>query len=53
MASSDRLKPGEKGKIDARIDTEGRKGAISKGITVNSNDPKRPFISLTLSATIN
>lgn len=52
MASSSRLKPGEKGKIHTKVETAGRKGFISKGITVHSNDPKRPVINLTLKANI-
>jgi hypothetical protein len=52
MASLSRLKPGEKGKINAKLETAGKKGFISKGITVHSNDPKRPVINLTLKANI-
>jgi len=52
MASSDHLKPGEKGKINARIDIKGRKGLLYKSIQVKSNDPKRPVVSLSLKANI-
>ncbi len=52
MASSGRLKPGEKGKINTKVETAGRKGFISKGIAVHSNDPKRPVINLTIKANI-
>jgi len=52
MASSSRLKPGEKGKINTKFETGGRKGFVSKGITVHSNDPKRLVINLTLKADI-
>ena len=52
MASSDRLKPGEKGKINAKVDLEGKQGLISKGINVYSNDPKMPVVTLTLKAVI-
>jgi len=52
MASSSRLKPGEKGKISTKFETAGRKGLVSKGITVHSNDPKQPVINLILKADI-
>jgi hypothetical protein len=52
MASSSRLKPGEKGNIIAKIDIKGRAGSISKSVQVFSNDPKRPIITLFLKATI-
>jgi hypothetical protein len=52
MASSSHLKPGEKGKITAKIDMMGRKGALYKTIQVFSNDPKRPSAVLSLRATI-
>jgi len=52
MASSDHLKPGEKGKITARIDTQGRMGSLSKSIRVVSNDPRNPTVILSLKATI-
>jgi hypothetical protein len=52
MASSSRLKPGEKGNIIAKIDIKGRAGSISKSVQVFSNDPKRPIITLSLKATI-
>jgi hypothetical protein len=52
MASSDHLKPGEKGKIKAKVELDGRKGIISKGINVYSNDPKRPAVTLILKAAV-
>lgn len=52
MASSDHIKPGEKGKITAKIDTQGRTGQLSKSIQVSSNDPKRPAVTLFLKATV-
>ncbi len=52
MASSSRLSPGEIGKITAKIHTQGRKGTVSKGIQVFSNDPKRPVVTLYLIAVI-
>jgi len=52
MASSSRLKPGEKGKITAKVDIKGRRGIISKSVQVFSNDPKRPVVTLFLKAMI-
>jgi hypothetical protein len=52
MASSSHINPGETGKITAKIDTRGRKGIVSKGIQVYSNDPKRPSVKLSLKALI-
>jgi hypothetical protein len=52
MASSSHIKPGEKGKITAKIDTQGRIGPVSKNIQVFSNDPKRPSVSLSLKALV-
>lgn len=50
MASSSRLKPGEKGTIDAAMDTAGRQGPIVKAIQVISNDPANPHLTLILRA---
>lgn len=52
MASSSRLKAGEKGKIIVKIDIKGRVGSISKSVQVFSNDPKRPVVTLVLKAII-
>jgi len=52
MASSSHLKPGEKGKITATVDTANRKGLLIKSIDVMSNDAKRPKITLTLKADV-
>jgi hypothetical protein len=53
MASSSRLKPGEKGRIIARMHIkEGFRGMVSKWVKIFSNDPKRPVILLILYATI-
>ena len=50
MASSSRLKPGEKGKITVSVDTKGKLGITTKSIQVFTNDPKKPvtYISLTM-----
>jgi hypothetical protein len=52
MASSSHLKPGETGKITAKIDIKGRSGSIVKKIQVFSNDPKRSTVTLTINAII-
>ncbi len=46
MASSSRLKPGEKGKIKVSVDIRGRQGKITKTIKVLTNDPQRPEVTL-------
>jgi hypothetical protein len=52
MASSSHLKPGEKGRITAQLDTRNRDGVITKTIEVVSNDPVTPRMILTLRAEI-
>lgn len=52
MASSGRLKPGEKGTITARVATTTKKGIMLETVSVKSNDPKRPKVILTLQALI-
>jgi hypothetical protein len=53
MASSDHLKPGEKGRIEATVDTAGRAGKLAKTVQVLSNDPARPSVTLRLNAVVN
>ncbi len=50
MASSSHIKPGEKGKINTKVDTEGRGGYLHKPIAVHSNDPQRPIVHLYITA---
>lgn len=53
VAEFDRtIAPGTSGKVHAVLDTSTFAGAISKGITVLTNDPVRPSIQLTLKATV-
>ncbi len=52
MASSSRLKPGEKGRITARVSTLLKKGLVTETVEVVSNDPKRLKAILTLQATV-
>ncbi len=42
MASSSRLKPGEKGKIKISVDIRGKLGTIYKTVQVHTNDPATP-----------
>ncbi len=53
MASFDEvILPGQAGKVTAAVRTEGLAGAVSKVVTVTTDDPGRPTFSLTLRATI-
>src|SRR5271169_6167335 len=52
MASSSRLKPGEKGKIRLSIDIRGKLGTIYKTVQVNTNDPKTPKTTIAVRMTI-
>jgi hypothetical protein len=46
VASSSRLKPGERGKINVSVDIRGRTGYISKTVQVYASDPKNPVTKL-------
>jgi len=46
VASSRRLKPGERGKIHVSVDIRGRTGYLSKTIQVYANDPQTPVTNL-------
>lgn len=52
MASSSRLKPGERGRFTARVNTKGMKGMVQKTVEVTSNDPERPKVTLTIRAQV-
>jgi LEA14-like dessication related protein len=52
MVSSNHIKPGEKGKIKAKIDIKERRGLINKNVQIISNDPERKVIILSLKAFI-
>ena len=52
MASSSHLKPGEQGKIIAKVATAYRSGIVHKSIDVFTNDPKRPRVILALKVRI-
>ena len=46
------IKPGETGKVTARVDTATFAGPISKSVTVETNDPSVPQAQLTISAIV-
>ena len=52
MASSSHLKPGEQGRIVAKVATAYRSGTLRKSIDVFTNDPKRPRVILALKVRI-
>lgn len=52
MASSSRLKPGEKGKLKLSVDIRGKFGTIYKTVQVNTNDPKTPQTVIAIRMTI-
>jgi len=45
------LQPGESTKIKTTLSLKGRQGATSKSISVESNDPETPLLTLTLKGT--
>ena len=47
-----RLKPGESSKIKATYDSTGKKGNENKTITIISNDPTNPSITLTIKGVV-
>jgi len=52
MASSSRLKPGEKGKIRVSVDIRGKLGTIYKTVQVRTNDPNAPQTTLAVRMSI-
>ena len=48
MASSSRLKPGEKGKISVTVGLGGRLGNLTKTVHVYTNDPQKPVMNLSV-----
>jgi len=52
VASSSRLKPGEKGTVSVRIDIRGRMGQLTKTVQVFSNDPDKKILTLVIKAHI-
>ncbi len=52
LVSSSTVKPGETGEITVSYDSQGRAGAVSRTITVVSNDLVEPVKELTITATV-
>jgi hypothetical protein len=52
MASSSQIKPGERGSIKVTVDVGNADGTLVKSVSVYSNDPKRPQVTLTIKAEI-
>jgi hypothetical protein len=46
------IKPGEKGKVVAHVDTTGFSGPIAKSITLQTNDPDTPTSQVTIHANV-
>ncbi len=46
------IKPGEKGKVSAHVDTTAFAGPISKAVTLETNDPNTPTAQVTISAVV-
>lgn len=52
VASSSRLEPGERGKINVSVDIRGKTGHIAKTVQVYANDPTNPVTKLTVTMNI-
>ena len=52
MASSSRLKPGEKGKIIVSVDLKDKIGHLIKKVYVKTNDPKLSAITLVIKVAV-
>jgi len=48
MASSDRLKPGEKGMIRVKVDTRKKTGPVYRTVQVQTNSPDNPLTILSV-----
>lgn len=46
------IKPGQTGKVTAHVDTTAFSGPISKGVTLETNDPMAPTAQVTISAVV-
>ena len=46
------IKPGQKGRVAAVVDTAGFAGPISKAVTLETNDPNTPTAQVTISAIV-
>lgn len=52
MLSAKRIEPGQSGRIEASVKTEGVQGKLAKTVTVTSNDPRQPQIILNITALV-
>jgi len=52
LLSKNELKPGESTNLKIELDTSGRKGRLSRTVTIHSNDPIEPQQIITLSVNI-
>ncbi len=52
MVSSDRLAPGEQGRIRVTVRTDRKKGVIARTVQVRTNDPLNPLVILNLRANV-
>jgi hypothetical protein len=52
LLSKNELKPGESTNLKIELDTSGRKGKLSRTVTIHSNDPIEPQQIITLSVNI-
>lgn len=46
------IKPGQTGKVNAHVDTTAFAGPISKGVTLETNDPSAPTAQVTINAIV-
>jgi hypothetical protein len=49
VISSDHLEPGASGQIQTSVETAGRSGRVEKHVSLYSNDPQSPVITLSIS----
>ncbi len=52
MVSSDRLDPGEEGRIKVTLRTYRKRGFLSRTVQVRTNDPERPLVILKVRAKV-
>lgn len=52
MLSAKQVAPGQTGQIEVTVKTEGVSGALSKTVTVFTNDPHLPQVVLTINAVV-
>ena len=50
--SAKQIPPGQSGQIEVTVDTSGLTGAMEKSVTVITNDPRRPSVSLSIRADV-